>query len=113
MKCGYNHEAPEEYQCGITAMKGESLCSYHYAYWAQKEIKKLNKFSEMAMRRFASLEEALTPSPDTKTEYSGEFKFHIDESSETGEPYSRAVTVPWTTIKDIMKMIRKRATENP
>ena len=113
MKCWHNHQAPEEYQCNVTAMEGESLCTYHYAYWAQEEIKKKNKTAETCIRKYAALDSALTPSPDTKAAYIGEFHFLIDVASETGEPYSQKVTVPWTTTKDIMKAIKKYAEENP
>lgn len=55
-----------------------------------------------AANRIEKLEAALTPSTDTKAEYSGEFTFdaHADMH----------VMVPWTTIKEIMAYILKRAT---
>lgn len=54
------------------------------------------------------LTEALTPSAETKAAYMGEFEFTIPDG-----PENRTVTVPWTTIKDIMAAIRTRATEGP
>jgi hypothetical protein len=45
--------------------------------------------------RLERFEEALTPSGDTKAAYSGEF-------------FINKTMVPWTTIKEIMKMIRER-----
>lgn len=53
--------------------------------------------------------EALTPSSETKAAYIGEFSFRAHESNDVGEEFTRSFTVPWTTIKEIMKAIRKRA----
>lgn len=61
--------------------------------------------------RVAKLEEALTPSADTKAAYMGEFSFCISEFDEDGEEFARVVDVPWTTIKDIMEAIARRALE--
>jgi len=75
----------------------------------------------------AKLEEALTPSGNTKAVYSGEFEFSIEESCGCnlhehecpdcqGEgTISRKVMIPWTNIKDIMKAIYNRAdiSDNP
>lgn len=52
--------------------------------------------------------EAMTPSAATKAAYSGEFKFDIPMLSEDGEVHPHTVTVPWTTIKEIMAAIAKR-----
>lgn len=59
------------------------------------------------------LEEALTPSGDTKAEYIGEFDFtvttmELDDKDELYEA-QRYVTVPWSTISEIMRCIRARA----
>jgi hypothetical protein len=63
-----------------------------------------------AEAREAGLIEALTPSGGTKGEYSGEFKFSVHDGYGDGvEDLYREVTVPWTTIKEIMKAIRARA----
>lgn len=50
----------------------------------------------------ATKDEALTPSEDTKANYIGEFSFSA--------PGGDVVQVPWTTIKQIMAVIRARAT---
>jgi hypothetical protein len=59
------------------------------------------------------LVEALTPSGDTKAAYIGEFSFTVTalEIDESGEPVEcqRSVTVPWTTVKEIMAAILARA----
>lgn len=61
----------------------------------------------------AAAREALTPSGDTKAEYIGEFQFTVTmmELDDSDEPFEcqRAVTVPWTTIKEIMAAISARA----
>jgi hypothetical protein len=57
----------------------------------------------------AGLREALKPSAVTKADYSGEFKFTIPSVDENGDEIHIPVTVPWTTIKEIMAMIVKRA----
>lgn len=56
-----------------------------------------------------ALVEALTPSGDTKATYHGEFSFTIEDADEEGEPVSRKIYVPWTTVKEIMAAIRDRA----
>lgn len=55
-----------------------------------------------ALDRIRALEAALTPSADTKADYMGEFTFDAFEDMH--------VIVPWTTIKEIMAHILKRAT---
>jgi hypothetical protein len=57
-----------------------------------------------------ALREALTPSPETKGAYIGEFSFRVELSDEDGDRYSQEFYVPWTTIKEIMAAITKRAT---
>lgn len=52
------------------------------------------------------LEEALTPGPQTKAAYIGEFQF--DEESDDGLGTATR-TVPWTTVKEIMAAIMDRA----
>lgn len=68
---------------------------------------------ERAAAEIERLREALTPSAETKAAYIGEFQFSfasmgVDENDEPYE-YERTVTVPWTTIKDIMEAILERA----
>ena len=55
------------------------------------------------------LQTALTPSGTTKQAYIGEFKFTISESDPDGDEFLRTMIVPWTTIKEIMRAIRKEA----
>lgn len=57
-----------------------------------------------------TLREALTPSADTKAEYIGEFSFdHEIYDLEKDCPISTRIMVPWTTIKEIMAAILRRA----
>lgn len=55
------------------------------------------------------LQEALTPSAETKAAYIGEFSFGVDDRDEDGDECTRNVVVPWTTVKEIMGAIRDRA----
>jgi hypothetical protein len=63
--------------------------------------------------RTTALCEALTPSGDTKAAYHGEFKFDVplDGYDEDGEILEglKSVYVPWTTVKEIMAAILRRA----
>lgn len=61
-----------------------------------------NSSFNIMLKEIDALREALTPSAETKGDYSGEFQF---------ESYDHmSVTVPWTTVKEIMAHILKRAT---
>lgn len=61
-------------------------------------------------KALARLLEALTPSGATKAAYSGEFRFSfVHGVDEDGNDVSINVQVPWTTIKDVMAAILKRA----
>lgn len=53
--------------------------------------------------------EALTPSGATKAAYLGEFKYGVERFDENGDAYPVEYTVPWTTIKEIMAAILRRA----
>lgn len=53
--------------------------------------------------KYNKLIEALTPSQETKYNYSGEFSFNIEEDEEI-----RRIIVPWTIIKEIMKTILEK-----
>lgn len=64
---------------------------------------------DAAMKENERLREALTPSEETKGAYIGEFKFKIERENDDGVPYMDDITVPWTTIKEIMATIRTRA----
>ncbi len=50
------------------------------------------------------LRSALTPSAETKAAFIGEFQFAIDSDMDDS-----MVTVPWTTVKEIMAAIRALA----
>jgi hypothetical protein len=67
--------------------------------------------SQRNYQRAKALEEALTPSGDTKAAYSGEFYISVycglDEDE---DEIWRDVPVDWTTIKAIMATIKARAT---
>lgn len=52
---------------------------------------------------------ALTPSAETKARHIGEYAFSVEDRDEDGEECTRPVTVPWTTVKDIMAAIRADA----
>lgn len=56
-----------------------------------------------------SLEEALTPSADTKAAYIGEFSFTRAVRDQDGHEDWEPVKVPWTTVKEIMAAILGRA----
>jgi hypothetical protein len=58
------------------------------------------------------LMDALTPSPDTKSAYVGEFGWTRelqDPSGDGDDTYCESLTVPWVVTKDIMKAIREYA----
>jgi hypothetical protein len=59
--------------------------------------------------RIAKLEEALTPSGDTKAAYMGEFSFPPTMRDDDGDEFDAKIPVPWTTIKEIMAAIKARA----
>lgn len=64
----------------------------------------------LAENRVQTLEEALTPSENTKAEYIGEFKFPVfDFTDDGGNEEYRDETVPWAAIKEIMGAIKARA----
>jgi len=53
--------------------------------------------------------EALTPYSETKAAYMGEFSWTDWRDDENGVSIGYEMTVPWTTIKEIMAAIRERA----
>lgn len=59
-----------------------------------------------AAESVVKLREALTPSGATKAAYIGEFEFERQLDNMRG---TRFESVPWTTIKEIMAAILKRA----
>lgn len=52
---------------------------------------------------------ALTPSPETKLAYWGEFEFEVRWPGEAGDDERYMMCVPWSCIKAIMAGIRKHA----
>ena len=61
-------------------------------------------------REVEAYREALTASGETKAEYIGEFSFDLPVGFDRhGNDLHRSFDVPWTTIKEIMAAIRKRA----
>ena len=61
------------------------------------------------LERVKALEEALTPSAETKFAYMGEFEFPVLYEDENGDEVTYEEAVPWMTIKEIMKAIKQRA----
>ena len=59
------------------------------------------------------LSEAVTPSGETKAAYHGEFKFQVtqwrENDDEEWEEFLADITVPWTTVKEIMVAIQARS----
>lgn len=52
------------------------------------------------------LREALTPSAATKAAYIGEVRQRVHMTDPSGEEYSQEITIDWTSIKEVMKLIR-------
>jgi len=63
-----------------------------------------------ALSQAAALREALTPSAETKAAYIGKFSFLQEALDGDGFEIMETITIPWTTIKEIMKAISARAT---
>lgn len=59
--------------------------------------------------RIAELEAALTPSEETKFAYMGEVNFWHTDFDEDGNEHRIRLDVPWTSIKELMKLIREKA----
>ena len=57
--------------------------------------------------------EALSPSCETKAAYMSEFSIDIPMVDEHGDEFTQQIDVPWTTIKEIMATISKRAETEP
>lgn len=70
----------------------------------QKRVQSLETLLSNTREKLEAYENALTPSKETKYDYSGEFTFSV----RTVDNYF-TVDVPWTTIKEIMAAIQKRA----
>lgn len=85
---------------------------------ARNECEKSNRAWSAAggpalLAEVVRLREALTPSADTKAAYIGEFQFDIMLTDDFGKERPHEVTVPWTTIKEIMAAIAARAALAP
>ncbi len=81
-------------------MDGSYSPRYDYVSWLE--------------RKLSLLENALVPSGETKGFHSGEYSWeeeavYYNDDTESYEDYTRKEVVPWTTIKDIMKGIKKYA----
>jgi undecaprenyl pyrophosphate synthase len=74
-------------------------------FWWRKHLPAILTLKERVRR----LEEALTPSGDTKAAYMGEFKFDTIAWDDEEECEVRSsIYVPWDTVKEIMKAILAR-----
>jgi len=92
------------------------VCIHHQAKAAVKEIKKLKARNKWLVEKhdelldgFQSINEALTPSAETKRAYFGEFYAYISDTDEDGNEAQRKIIVGWDSIKDIMGAIKNRA----
>lgn len=81
-----------------------------------EELEMHNKYVHALMTENAHLRDismgllgALTPSPETKAAYMGEFSVRLPDLGEDGNEVMRDINVPWTTIRDIMAAILKRS----
>lgn len=100
-------------------MPPDGTANWEYAETCKEaaaEIEKLRAgMSTMAdsmavqVREIDKLRAALTPGAETKAAYSGEFHLTEESYDEDGMVYYRKVAVPWTTVKEIMTVIRSRA----
>jgi hypothetical protein len=81
--------------------------------FARADVSALIAALEAIQGENARLREALTPSEGTKAAYIGEFSFSesVGAYDEAGYIVDHTEThiVPWTTIKEIMAAIRRRA----
>lgn len=57
------------------------------------------------------LRAALTPSAETKAAYIGEFTMDLRQLDEFGVEQTARITIPWTSVKEIMRAIQKYADE--
>lgn len=87
------------------------LSQQHIAEWNRAEAAVATLTAQVEAMRGA-----LTPSADTKADYIGEFSFDYCTGFDAdGNEVVSRISVPWTTIKEIMAAIRARAaitTEN-
>jgi len=76
----------------------------------QRRVEELEAERDALRAKLAKAVEALTPSEDTKAAYIGEFSFPITLVHPGLDKETIRLSVPWTCIKEIMAMIRARAT---
>lgn len=73
---------------------------------AEAKLAESEAREKTAVSRCKALNEALTPSADTKAAYIGEIKFSaLLGTDEHGDDYYEDITVPWDATKTIMAMI--------
>ena len=82
------------------------LSEDEFHYTMKEAAERIDKaIAEAVKEATAPYIEALTPSAETKGEYSGEFWFWLGMEG----PNEPRTTVPWDTVKEIMAAIRARA----
>lgn len=83
-----------------------SDCACNYS---DEDYRRLHQAHCETERRRAAYEEALTPSAETKRAYIAEFRFPLIHIDIHGRERTQNIDVPWTTIKEIMGAISRRA----
>lgn len=63
-------------------------------------------------KELKAYKDALTPSAETKAAYIGEIDWAEERIDEDGEGHLEAVTLPWTSMKEFMALIRGYAKAN-
>lgn len=91
----------------------ERMASEAALEMAIERISTLEAENAAQAERIKRLEEAVTPSGDTKAAYMGEFSFPLTMRDDDGDEFDAKIPVPWTTIKEIMAAIRARAAMEP
>lgn len=79
-------------------MKADLNKDFYYA-------KDVDPTLEHLQKRIKKLEEALTPSAETKYHHIGEHMMEVTMFDEDGNDVIEDVIIPWTVIKQIMKSI--------
>lgn len=92
------------------AVDGEVIHPRGRAMAAAERFGVIEAIQEELLDATSKLLTALEPSPQTKAAYCGTFRFMVDDLiDDDGEPMAAVVTVPWTTVKEIMAAIRRQA----
>ena len=98
IRAGWSKACVEGYTAGVVI---HELCD---------EVDSLRERIAALEARDAKMREALDPrNTETKFAYIGEFKFTSEVVDEEGNSCIKTHYVPWTTIKEIMAAIAKRA----